>query len=169
MVASTQRRFNNVGKRKGATVRDVPANKWVANMAAQLQREGKLFVPACSEGLIKTGHGRERAPQCTAWYYRRAASVLRRIAVRGCVGYGGLSKAYANLKNRGSKVERTIRAATGPLHWVCRSLEGLKLVTKGKKQGHVITREGRKRADSVAFNTKIHRRALAGKKAAKKA
>ena len=53
------------------------------------------------------------------------------------------------------------------LHWACKSLEGLKLIAKGKGKGRVLTKEGRKRADTVAFNVKIHRRHATTKKAKK--
>jgi len=165
MVAAVKK-YGNVGKRKGATVRDVPANKWVKAMAQQFKREGKIQVPNCAD-LVKTCHGRERAPQSNDWYYLRAAAVLRRIYLRPGTGYGGLGKAFAVKKNRGSKPERTIKAAVGPLHWACKALESLKLIAKGKSKGRVLTREGRKRADTVAFNVKIHRRATTKK--AKKA
>ena len=166
MVAASKK-VGNVGKRKGATVRDVPAHKWVRAMAMQFKREGKIQVPTCSE-IMKTSHGRERAPQCNDWYYMRCAAVLRHIYLRPGNGYGGMSKAFANKKNRGSKPERTIRAATGPIHWACKSLEGLKLIGKGKSHGRVVTREGRKRSDTVAFNVKIHRKGPSGSKKAKK-
>jgi len=165
MVAPTKR-FGNVGKRKGATVRDVPGYKWIRAMAAQFKREGKLLVPSCSE-YVKTSHGRERAPQNDDWYYIRCAAVLRHIYLRPGNGYGGLSKAFGNKKNRGSKPERTIRAATGPLHWACKSLEGLGLIGKGQKSGRVVTRDGRTRCDTVAFNVKIHRKGTPSKKGKK--
>lgn len=164
MVAA--RRPGNVGKKKGATVRDVPAAKFVKGLAAQLKREGKLMVPNIAE-FAKTSHGRERAPQNDDWYYTRCAAVLRRVYLRPA-GLGGLSKPFGNKKNKGCLPEATIRAATGPLHWACKSLEQLKLLAKGKKSGRIVTREGQRRADTVAFNVKIHRRQLAGKKAAKK-
>jgi small subunit ribosomal protein S19e len=166
MVAS-KKRIGNVGKRKGATVRDVPANKWIKTMAAHLKQEGKLFVPNCTE-LVKTSHGRERAPQNPDWYYYRCAAVLRRIYVRPGTGYGGLSKAFGKKKNNGSAPEHTVKASRGLLHWCCRSLEGLKLVAKGKTSGRVLTKEGKKKVDTVAFNTLIRRRPAAGKKVAKK-
>jgi len=166
MVAAPKHKFGNVGKRKGATVRDVPAHKWVKAMAQQFKREGKILVPTCTD-FIKTSHGRERAPQNPDWYYMRCASVLRRIYKRPGTGYGGLSKAYGNRKNRGSMPERTIRAATGPIHWACKSLEGLKLIAKGKGKGRIVTPEGRKKADTVAFNVKIHRKHATAKKAKK--
>ena len=168
MVAA-KKRVGNVGKRKGATLRDVAANKWVRAMAAHLKQEGKLFVPSCTE-LVKTGYGRERAPQNPDWYYYRCAAVLRRIYVRPGTGYGGLSKAFGKKQNNGSAPEHTAKACRGLLHWCCRSLEGLKLVAKGKFSGRVLTKDGRKRVDTIAFNTLIHRRAAstAAKKASAK-
>ena len=171
MVAtSAKKKVGPVGKRKGATIRDVRAVRWIKVMAKHLKAEGKLFVPNCAE-YIKTSHGRERAPANPDWYYIRAAAVLRRIYLRPGVGLGGLAKVFANKKNRGSQPEITCPAARGPLHWVCKSLEGLKLVAKGKESGRVLTQTGRKRCDTIASNV-IYRRApssgAATKKVAKK-
>ena len=164
------KKFGNVGKRKGATIRDVRASRWVRAMAAHFKQEGKLFVPNCTE-LVKTSHGRERAPQNADWYYIRCASVLRSIYLRPGTGYGGLSKRYGIKKNRGSQPEITSRASRGLLHWCCKSLEGLKLIAKGKESGRVVTKDGRKKADTIAFNVLIRRKAGASattKKAAAK-
>ena len=164
MVAG--KKFGNVGKRKGATIRDVRAGRWVKTMAAHFKQEGKIFVPNCTE-LMKTSHGRERAPQNADWYYIRCAAVLRAIYLRPGTGYGGMSKRFGNKKNRGSQPEITTKSSRGLLHWCCRSLEGLKLVAKGKESGRVVTKEGRKKADTIAFNTLIRRKA-GGKKVSKK-
>ena len=43
------------------------------------------------------------------------------------------------------------------------------LQTEERASGRVVTREGRKRADTVAFNVKIHRKGPTGAKKAKKA
>jgi small subunit ribosomal protein S19e len=120
---------------------------------------------------MKQGHGLERAPQNADWYYYRCAAVLRRIYNRPGTGYGGLSKAFATLKNNGSRPEKTVKASRGLLHWACRSLEGLKLIQKGKKSGRTVTKEGRRKCDAIAFNVKSGRKAVgaaAGKKTVKK-
>ena len=170
MVAAKGARKINVGKRKGATLRDVSANKWIRAMAQHLKQSGKLFVPSCTE-LVKQSHGNQRAPQNPDWYFYRCAAVLRRIYVRPGTGYGGLSKAFAIKKNNGSRPEKTVRASTGLLHWACRSLEGLKLIGKGKESGRILTKDGRRKCDAIAFNVKSGRKAVgtgAGKKTAKK-
>ena len=164
MVATAQKN-KRIGKRKGATVRDVNGWRFVKALARHFKQEGKLFVPRCTE-IVKTSHGRERAPQNEDWYYIRCAAVLRALYLRPGQGYGGLSKRFGIKKNRGSQPEITTRGARGLLHWACRSLEGLKLVTKGKESGHVVTKEGRKKADTIAFNVLLRR--TGAKKTAKK-
>jgi len=168
MVAAKGRKLN-VGKRKGATMKDVSANKWVRAMASHLKQTGKLFVPTCAE-FVKQSHGNQRAPQNPDWYFYRAAAVLRRIYQRPGTGYGGLSKPFGMKKNNGSRPEKFVRAAKGMLHWVCKSLEGMKLIGKGKKSGRVITKEGKRKCDAIAFNVKIGKKGqlTAGKKTAKK-
>ena len=171
MVAvSKKKNVGTVGKRRGATIKDVKAFRWIKVMAKHLKQEGKLFVPNCTE-YIKTSHGRERAPQNLDWYYIRCAAVLRRVYIRPGVGLGGLSKKFSNKKNRGSRPEIYCKAAKGPLHWCCKSLEGLKLIVKGKESGRVLTKEGRKRCDTIASNV-LYRSApsaAGAKPAAKKA
>ena len=167
MVAAKGKKVN-VGKRKGATVKDVPANKWVRAMASHLKQSGKLFVPNCTE-YIKQSSANDRGPQNPDWYYYRCAAVLRRIYQRPGVGYGGLSKPFGMKKNNGSRPEHFVRASKGPLHWVCKSLEGMKLIQKGKVSGRVITREGRRKADAIAFNVKLGKKGvMAAKKTTKK-
>ena len=168
MVAAKSGTKLNHGRRKGATMRDVSAYKWIRAMAAHLKQSGKLFVPNCTE-LMKQSHGNQRAPENPDWYFYRAASVLRHVYIHPGTGYGGLGKAFAIKKNNGSRPEKTVKATRGLLHWVCRSLEGLKLIAKGKAKGRVLTREGRRKADAIAFNVKSGRKAVgAGKKTAKK-
>ena len=166
MVAAQVRKVN-VGKRKGATMMDVPANKWIKTMAQHLKQSGKCFVPNCTE-LMKPSHANQLAPSNEDWYFYRCAAVLRRVYNRPGVGYTSLAKSFSMKKNNGSRPEKTIYAARGLLHWVCRSLEGVNLIAKGKQSGRVITKEGKRKADAIAFNVKTGRKDVAGKKKAKK-
>ena len=163
-VINKKKNVGNVGRKKGATVRDVNSWRWIKAAAKHFKSEGKLFVPNCTE-LVKTSHGRDRAPQNVDWYYIRCAAVLRAIYLRPGQGTGGLSKRFGIKKNRGSRPEITTRASRGLLHWCCRSLEGLKLLAKGKESGRVVTKEGRKKVDTIAFNVLVRR---GGKATAKK-
>ena len=163
MVAVVAKKKANVGKRKGATIRDVNTWRWVKAAANHLKQEGKLFVPNCSE-LVKTSHGKQRAPQSPDWYYIRCAAVLRALYIRPGQGYGGLAKRFSAKKNRGSRPEIYCKAGKGMLHWACKSLEKLKLIQKGQTSGRVLTKEGKKKADTIAFNVLTGRKAVGGKK-----
>ena len=165
MVGKTapKKKIGNVGRRKGATVRDVNTYKWVKAMANNFKKEGKIFVPSCIE-FMKTGSGKERAPQNPDWYYLRCAAVLRKVYLRPGVGMGALASYFGNNKNNGSMPEHHRIGYKGLIHWAFRSLEGLGLVSKGKEQGRVITKDGRKRSDTIAYKVLTRR----GRKSAAK-
>ncbi|EPY30128.1 small subunit ribosomal protein S19e [Strigomonas culicis] len=163
MVAPTNRncKVRRIGKKKGAVLRDVNAWRWIKTAAAHFKREGKIMVPNCTE-IMKSSHGRERAPQNKDWYYIRCAAVLRALYLRPGEGYGGLSKRFAKKKNNGSRPEHTVRAATGLLHWACKSLSKLGLLEKvndseGNPNGQRVTKKGRKVVDSLAFQVQIRK------------
>ncbi|CAJ1016228.1 putative Ribosomal protein S19e [Leishmania utingensis] len=155
-MAALKNKIRRIGKRKGATLKDVSAWRWIKTAARHFKQEGKIFVPNCTE-LIKSSHGRERAPQNPDWYYVRCAAVLRAIYLRPGVGYGGLSKRFGNKKNYGSRPEHTVNSSTGPLHWACKSLTKLGLVEPGAQSGQRLTRKGHKFADSLAFQVQIRK------------
>ncbi|CBZ30389.1 putative 40S ribosomal protein S19 protein [Leishmania mexicana MHOM/GT/2001/U1103] len=156
IMAALKNKIRRVGKRKGATLKDVSAWRWIKTAARHFKQEGKIFVPNCTE-IMKSSHGRERAPQNPDWYYIRCAAVLRAIYLRPGVGYGGLSKRFGNKKNYGSRPEHTVTSSTGPLHWACKSLTKLGLVEPGAQSGQRLTRKGHKFADSLAFQVQIRK------------
>ncbi|AAZ10777.1 ribosomal protein S19, putative [Trypanosoma equiperdum] len=149
-------KIRRIGKKKGATLRDVHPWRWVKICSQHFKQEGKMMVPNCAE-IVKTSHGRERAPQNPDWYYIRCAAVLRAVYLRPGVGYGGLSKRFSSKKNRGSRPEITTRASKGLLHWCCKSLTKLELLEKCKGAGHRVTKLGRKVADTIAFKIALRK------------
>ncbi|CAG9578028.1 40S ribosomal protein S19-like protein [Leishmania major strain Friedlin] len=155
-MTAPRNKIHRIGKRKGATLKDVSAWRWIKTAARHFKQEGKIFVPNCTE-IMKSSHGRERAPQNPDWYYIRCAAVLRAIYLRPGVGYGGLSKRFGNKKNYGSRPEHTVTSSTGPLHWACKSLTKLGLVEPGAQSGQRLTRKGHKFADSLAFQVQIRK------------
>ncbi|EAN88197.1 putative ribosomal protein S19 [Trypanosoma cruzi] len=149
-------KIRRIGKKKGATMKDVHPWRWVKLCSQHFKQEGKLMVPNCTE-IVKSSHGRERAPQNPDWYYIRCAAILRAVYMRPGVGYGGLSKRFSSKKNRGSRPEITVRASKGLLHWGCKSLTKLGLIEKCESSGHRITKNGRKLADAIAFKVAIRK------------
>lgn len=60
-------------KRKGVTVRDVSAPKFIAAYADVLKNNDKFVVPKWVD-LVKTGVHKELAPYDPDWYYIRAGN-----------------------------------------------------------------------------------------------
>jgi small subunit ribosomal protein S19e len=95
--------------------------------------------------FAKTCAGRERQPVNPDWWYVRAASVLRRVALVGPVGTEKLRTHYGGRKNRGHKPERFYKASGNVLRTILKQLDkaGLtKPVEKGQNKGRIITAKG---------------------------
>jgi hypothetical protein len=77
--------------KSGATVKDVPAQQFIAALAAHFKKSSKLELPAWHD-LVKTGTFKELCPNDPDWYYVRAAAVARRVYLRGGTGVGEFSR-----------------------------------------------------------------------------
>lgn len=62
-------------KRRGVTVRDVSAAKFIAAYADVLKNNDKFVVPKWVD-TVKTGVHKELAPYDPDWYYIRAGKAL---------------------------------------------------------------------------------------------
>lgn len=60
--------------------------------------------------IIKTGEGRELAPNDDDWYYMRMAAVVRQIAKNGAVTSEFLASRYGCVKNRGCRPSKYVPA-----------------------------------------------------------
>lgn len=90
-----------------------------------MKRQGNMDLPKWAD-IVKTGAFKELAPYDADWYYVRAASIARKIYIRGKVGVGALSKVYGGQKRRGARTpawcawfplaERTSRSVISRLH-----------------------------------------------------
>jgi len=59
----------------GVTLKDVPADKFIAEYAAHLKKSNWLKLPAWVD-LVKTGINKQLPPQNPDWYYVRAGTTL---------------------------------------------------------------------------------------------
>merc|ERR1739847_227156 len=67
------------------TVKDVAAEKFIEAFAQHLKRQGKFEIPKWAD-LVTTGKTKELSPYDPDWIYTRAASMVRKIYIRGGVG-----------------------------------------------------------------------------------
>jgi len=112
-------------------------------IAAKLSSEKIVEYPEWAK-YVKTGINREKSPQNENWWYLRAASILRKIYLKGPIGAEKLSKEYGGLQNRGSKPDRFKKGSRKIIRVIMQQLEDKNLVKKSEslKKGRIITKEG---------------------------
>merc|ERR1711998_345857 len=136
----------------GVTVKDVSAQEFVIAYAAHLKRSGKMEMPKWGTDVVKTGTFKELAPYDPDWYYIRAASIARKVYLRGGVGVGAFSKVYGGTPNKGTCMGHFTTASRSIIRHILKQLELLKIVEKDPrgKGGRRITRTGQRDLDSIA-------------------
>lgn len=58
-----------------ATVKDIPADQYIAALAAHFKSSGKIELPAWHD-IVKTGVNRELPPLDPDWFYIRAGVLV---------------------------------------------------------------------------------------------
>ena len=96
------------------TVYDAPADELIAAVAERLAEREAVEPPEWAS-VAKTGAGRELPPEQEDFWYRRAASLLRKVSVDGPVGVGALRTEYGGTKEGSTRyrVAPTRRTADG--------------------------------------------------------
>jgi len=131
------------------TVYDVPSEKLIANVAQKLKDSGAVNPPEWAE-FAKTGVHTEKAPIQADWWYTRAASVLRKVYVKGPIGTSKLAAEYGGFNDRGSKPNRAVKGSRSIIRRSLMQLESAGLVAKNKNNGRVVTPKGQAMLDSAA-------------------
>jgi len=137
-----------------ATVYDVNANELIEKASEELKKLAKAPSWAI---YVKTGAGKERPPVNKEWYYKRLASVLRKIYLFGPIGTNRLRIKYGNRKNIGTAGERVYRGSGKIIRTCLQELEKLqfiKQIEKKKHKGRVITGKGKSFLDKLAKQIK---------------
>ncbi|HOV67451.1 MAG TPA: 30S ribosomal protein S19e [Methanoregulaceae archaeon] len=134
------------------TVYDVPAEKLVPLVAAELKGRPELAPPAWAE-FAKTGVHKEMPPEDPDWWYTRGAAVLRRVYIDGPVGVERLRTFYGGRKNRGSKPNRFRKGSGSVIRELLQQLENAGLVVR-EKDGRRASPAGMKFLDGIAHQLK---------------
>lgn len=115
----------------------------IKNIAKNLKE--KISAPDWTK-FVKTGQAKERPPSNEDWYYMRAASILRTVAIRGPVGVQKLRQKYGSKKNRGHKPEEFRKAGGKIIRTIFQQLEKAELVKykkDGVHKGRILTPKGK--------------------------
>jgi len=123
-------------------VHEVNAQALNAKVAEELNKS--MEMPAWIS-FVKTGTSRERPPSDTKWFYKRSASILRRLYIDGPVGVQRLRSYYGSSKNLGHQPRHFKRAGGKIIRSVLQNLEKIEYVEKVEKpkKGRMLTKKGR--------------------------
>merc|ERR1719379_2716438 len=131
------------------TVKDVEASRFISAFAQHLKRQGKFELPKWAD-TVKTGVHKELAPYDPDWLYVRAASMVRKIYIRGGCGVGSFRKIYGGQKRRGTCTNTFQKGSGSIARYVLTQLQNLDLIEEDENGGRKITREGQRELDTVA-------------------
>merc|ERR1712151_999037 len=131
------------------TVKDVSAQKFIVAFSQHLKRQGKFEIPKWTD-LVKTGKAKELAPYDPDWLYVRAASMVRKIYIRGGTGVGAFRKVYGGQERRGTMTNVFCKSSGKIARYVLQQLEEMSLVESDENGGRKITNEGQRELDTVA-------------------
>lgn len=131
------------------TVYDVPADRLITKVAAELKEKTEITAPEWAP-FVKTGSHREMPPDDPEWWYTRTAAVLRRVYVDGPVGVERMRSVYGGRKNRGSKPNKSVKGSGSILRKSLQQLEAAGFVAR-QKTGRVITPAGASFLDGIAY------------------
>jgi small subunit ribosomal protein S19e len=136
-----------------ATLYDVPTEDLIEALTETLADEDTIEPPEWAE-YIKTGVDRELPPEQDDFWSRRAASLLRKIAVDGPVGVSRLRSEY------GTSKQGTTRYRVRPNHKVegsgniirtaLQQLEDAGYVETSENDGRRVTGDGQSLLDETA-------------------
>lgn len=133
-----------------ANIYDIDATELINKTAEKLKQ---IINPPEWSKFVKTSPAKERLPSQKDWYYKRAASILRTIYVRGPIGVEKLRIKYGAKKNRGHKPEKFYKASGSIIRKIIQGLEKAELISykkDGIHKGRIITSKGKSFLDKLA-------------------
>lgn len=132
-------------------VRYVPPRIFVEELARHLKENfGDIVRPPEWAIYAKTGSHKEKVPEDPDWWYKRCASLLRKLYLHGPTGVERLRVAYGGRKSLGHRRERFRKAGGSAVRKALRQLEAAGLVARSER-GRTLTPQGRSLMDSLAY------------------
>jgi len=135
------------------SARDVDQQELVEKTSEELKK--RLGMPSWAS-YVKTGVSRERPPEHLDWWWKRSASILRKVYLDGPIGTSKLRSFHGGLHRRGHKPAHFAKAGGKIIRTILQDLERSGLIEKVNKpkKGRVITKEGQRFLDRIAKQIK---------------
>lgn len=146
--------FLNAPNCSGASmvsVKYVSSRIFVEELARYLKENyGDVIKPPEWAFYAKISSYKEGVPDDPDWWYKRCASLLRKLYVHGPVGIERLRTAYSGWKNLGHRREHFGKAGGSAIRKALQQLEAAGLVMKVEGEGRALTPRGVSLLERVA-------------------
>ena len=135
------------------TLYDAPAAELIEAVTETLKEDDEIEAPEWI-AVAKTGVDRELPPEQPDFWERRAASLLRKVAVDGPVGVNSLRTAYGSSKQGTTRYRvRPHQKAEGSgsiIRTALQQLEAAGYIETSQNDGRRVTGEGQSLLDDTA-------------------
>ncbi len=133
------------------SLNDVPAEALIDALAETLA--DRLEEPEWAR-YVKAGADRELPPDVEMFWHRRAASVLRKVAIEGPIGVERLRTAYGGAKDGSNRYgvapSRHAKGSGKIVRTILQQLQEEGLVEQAGSAGRIVSAEGRSLLDATA-------------------
>ena len=141
------------------TYYDVPADLLIASLSEKLKSYDKVSAPE-GASQVKTGTHRERPPVQEDWWHTRAASILRKVAIKGPIGTNRISQEFGGSKDRGVKKNKAVAGSRNVARKILQQLSDSGLLVESLNtagnvnRGKIVSSEGQALLDEVAHSVR---------------
>ena len=144
-------------KKSGFTVFDVPANKFINELAAFFKEKNIIKLPKYAP-LVKTSRANDCEPINPDYIFYKAAAIARKLYATKSknIGVGSLRVMFSKKERRGSQPPKTFRAGGKIIRDLVIQLKTAKYIANygGKEDetnsGLYLTKSGRSQLDKIA-------------------
>jgi len=132
-------------------IRTIEPGRYNSLLAEALKKIPEFNPPEWSF-LVKTSTHKERPCTEKDFWYKRAASILRQIYIKGIVGIERLRTRYGGTKKRGAKPTEFRKSGGKIIRTILQQAEAAGLVEKykGKHSGRKLTDKGKELLEQIA-------------------
>jgi len=130
-------------------VRSVEAERLIDRVAAYLKANTPVKPPTWAL-FAKTSVAREEPPKNPDWWFIRAASILRRLYLKGPLGVSRMRKFYGGRHRPGMSPPYFARGSGAVVRKILQQLEGAGLVVTVPRKGRALTPAGVKVLEQAA-------------------
>lgn len=136
---------------KMTDIRTIESGKYNLLLAEAVKKSGKFEKPEWVD-FVKTGSNKVRPNIDPDFWYKRAASILRQIYIKGTIGVQRLRTRYGGRKNRGMQPAEFKKGGGKIIRTILQQAESAGFLEKvvGKKPGRKLTSQGKQFLESVA-------------------